>query len=146
MVIVPGTIGILARISLQWSLPKLTLREEDNPLQRTNLVARIEFSKHVITIYAVSKKRTILYNRQKPCPQRVRYSETLLYIQYAYRYIQLSLDRRQYHQGFLQPRKRKTIAKIMVFLWWEHKPAAKNVKRNDKYKISNISFLLLKNK
>ena len=27
----------------------------------------------------VSEKRTIFYNRQKPCPQCVRYSETLLY-------------------------------------------------------------------
>ena len=26
------------------------------------------------------EKRTILYNGQKPCPQRVRYSETPLYI------------------------------------------------------------------
>ena len=34
--------------TLQWSLPKRTLREADNPLQRTNLVAWIEFAKHVI--------------------------------------------------------------------------------------------------
>ena len=27
----------------------------------------------------VSEKRTILYNGQKPCPQRVHYSETPLY-------------------------------------------------------------------
>ena len=36
------------RTDVQWSLPKRTLREADNPLQRTNLVARIEFAKHVI--------------------------------------------------------------------------------------------------
>ena len=33
---------------IQWILPKRTLREADNPLQRTNRVARIGFAKYVI--------------------------------------------------------------------------------------------------
>ena len=35
-------------LKLQWSLPKSTLQEADNPLQRTNLVARIELAMHII--------------------------------------------------------------------------------------------------
>ena len=34
---------------VQWSLPKRTFREADKNLQRTNLVARIEFPNYVIT-------------------------------------------------------------------------------------------------
>ena len=42
-----GEIG-LANCVIQWSLPKRTLREADNPLQRTNFVARNEIAIHVI--------------------------------------------------------------------------------------------------
>ena len=49
-------------------------RERATPIQRTNFVIRIEFAKLVIT------PRTTLYDGQKTCPQRVRYSETTLYI------------------------------------------------------------------
>ena len=33
---------------VQWSLSRRTLREANNPLQRTNLVAWIEFAMHII--------------------------------------------------------------------------------------------------
>ena len=39
---------LYSNFCIQWSLPKRTLREAGNPLQRTNLVARIEFAMHII--------------------------------------------------------------------------------------------------
>ena len=64
---------------IQWSLPKRTLREADNP-STTNKPRGTELTCHEYNKLKVSEKRTILYNEQKPCPQRVRYSETPLYI------------------------------------------------------------------